>query len=115
VFHKSWDRLLKGEDWSSRPSYGAPRAFLGVSRTQEQDHRKGAEIDGVVPNSAAAKAGLKKGDIITKLNKDRITRFEDLLRFMAKRRPGETITIEVLRDDKTVKLKAKLGDRRSVN
>jgi S1-C subfamily serine protease len=58
---------------------------------------------------------MKKGDIITKLNKDKITEFEDLLRFMSKRQPGDQITIEVLRGEETVKLKAKLGNRSSVN
>ena len=58
---------------------------------------------------------MKKGDIITKLNDEKITGFEDLLRFMSKRKVGDQITIEVLRGEKTVKLKAKLGNRSSVN
>lgn len=58
---------------------------------------KPAEIGYVVPNEAAAKAGIKQGDIITSADGKEIKNWEDLLAALALN-PGKPLNIEVKRD-----------------
>jgi len=59
-----------------------PRAFLGVVATkiegEDLDLEKGARINKVVKGSAAEKAGLKEGDIITVLDGKEVSGFSDV-------------------------------------
>jgi serine protease Do len=84
----------------------SPRAFLGVSTTR---HEKGAEVTEVVEETAAAKAGLKKGDIITAINATNVAESESLLAAVRKHKPEETVDVTYLRDGKEKKVKATLG------
>ncbi|MBD0331905.1 MAG: PDZ domain-containing protein [Chitinophagaceae bacterium] len=82
------------------------RAMLGVV-TDRND--KGAEISEVSEGSAAAKAGLKKGDIITKIDDMDIEDAEDVSEAVRAHKPGEKVNITILRDDREQKLTAELG------
>lgn len=86
------------------------RAFLGVVT---EDGDGGARITGVTNNSAAEKAGLKKGDIITKINEDKVDDHSDITRVIAKAKPEEKVTITYKRDGKENKVTATLGKRTS--
>lgn len=68
----------------------------------------GAYITSVVADSPAAKAGLQKDDIITKLNNDSFTASNSLQSLLAKYEVGDEITITYIRDDKTQATKIKL-------
>lgn len=81
-------------------------AMLGVV-TEKVD--EGVEINEVTKESAAAKAGLKSGDIITKLNDIKIEDPDDLSAAVRKQKPGEKVTISYLRDKKEQKATAELG------
>ena len=81
-------------------------AMLGVV-TEKVD--EGVEINEVTKESAAAKAGLKAGDIITKLNDTKIEDPDDLSAAVRKQKPGEKVTISYLRDKKAQKVTAELG------
>ena len=82
------------------------RAMLGVV-TQEND--KGAEIQSITKESAAEKAGLKKGDIITRIGDKKIENTEDVSDAVHERKPGEKVNINVLRDGKEERMTAELG------
>lgn len=90
---------------SDRKSVG----FLGVSTEKADD---GVKITNVSDGSAAAKAGLKEGDIITKVGDKKITGTEDLLDAINARKPKEDVTISYKRDGKTTNTKATLGERK---
>lgn len=81
-------------------------AFLGVM-TEETD--KGAKITDVTDSSAAAKAGLKEGDIITKIADDKITGPDDLYKVVGKHKPDEKVLITYLRDGKQATANTTLG------
>jgi serine protease Do len=82
------------------------RAFLGVGTDED---KQGAKITEVQKESAAEAAGLKEGDVITKVNDTEINKPEDLSEIIRKQKPGDEVTINYLRDGKKKSAKAKLG------
>jgi serine protease Do len=83
------------------------KALLGVSTRETKNG--GACIQTVSDASAAAKAGLKEGDIIIKLNDDEIKNPADLYNAVGKYKPEDKVKITYLRDGKEDKVKAVLG------
>ncbi len=93
------------------------RSYLGVSM-QDIDRNlaesynlpkpEGALITDVTANSPASKAGLKSGDIVLKYNGASISRTSELLNYLNRSVPNQTIQLEVLRDDKTRNISATL-------
>ncbi len=65
----------------------------------------------VVPDSPADKAGVRDGDIITRVNDQPIDGDHPLDATLSEYAPGDTVTIEVLRDGQTLKLSLTLGTR----
>ena len=72
----------------------------------------GALVSSVQQNSAAAKAGIKPGDVIVSIDGRQVTDANDLMRELRALK-GE-ITIQVLRDRKELTLKATLSDAPNV-
>lgn len=100
------DRLFDMDEIRIRKPEGTPRAFLGV---MSEKHDKGAKITSVTKESAAAKAGLQKDDIITKVNDQNITDSEDLFETIRKFKPEDKVTISYLRDGQLKTTTAVLG------
>ncbi len=73
----------------------------------------GALITQVVKGSAASKAGLKQGDIITEINGQKVTDASMLQSYMAIQRVGTPLTIKVYRNGKPMTVHAKVGKRTS--
>ena len=69
---------------------------------------EGSLITNVQPNSPAQKAGLKAGDIILKFNGTPISRTSELLNYLNRTMPNQTVQLEVLRDDKKRNISATL-------
>ena len=69
---------------------------------------EGSLITQVQPNSPAEKAGLKAGDIILKFNGTPISRTSELLNYLNRTMPNQTVQLEVLRDDKKRNISATL-------
>lgn len=107
------------------------RAYLGISYPQddlseeqikkiESDFKvkigdvQGIVVTDVLEGGAAKAAGVKVGDIITKLNGNPVTTSPELQEQIAKYKPNDKITITVKRDNKDLTLnatlKAKLGN-----
>ena len=61
----------------------------------------GFYIGDVTKNSGAEKAGLKKGDVITKLDGKSITTFADLNGYINTKRPNDEVKVSFLRGDKS--------------
>lgn len=81
------------------------RAMLGVV-TEGDD--KGARISSVSKESAAEKAGLKEGDIITKVDDQKVEDADDVTKAIRKQKPGTKVAITYLRDGKEQKATAEL-------
>lgn len=69
-----------------------------------------AQVGAVEPGSAAAVAGLQPGDRITALNGRAMDDFGDLATFTVIR-PGEAVTIEYRRGDRTLRANTVIGER----
>lgn len=82
------------------------KAFLGVLTEKDE---KGARITDVTKESAAEKAGLKKGDIITKVNDAKIEDGNSLFEAIGKFKPEDKVNITYSRDGKENTATATLG------
>src|SRR5687768_15678805 len=69
---------------------GEERAFLGVS---SENSEGGAKILSVTEGSGADKAGLKKGDLITKVNEKEIKGPKELTNVIGTYKPEDKVTI----------------------
>jgi serine protease Do len=100
------DDLMKGYNtWND----GESRAFLGVT-TEEVDG--GARINEITKESAAEKAGLKNGDVITKINDKKVDGPESLLDVITDMKPKDEVTVYYKRGGKENQSKAILGERK---
>ena len=84
-----------------------PRAFLGVTT---EDVEGGAKITNVSKESAAEKAGLKAGDIITKVGDKKVEGPESLYDVVSSMKPKDDVTVYYKRDGKENSAKAVLGE-----
>lgn len=88
------------------------RAMLGVVTDGDE---KGARIQSVSKESAAEKAGLKKGDVITKIDNRKIETTDDVTDAIRSHKPGDKVAITYLRDGKEQKSSTELGRWKGVN
>jgi serine protease Do len=72
--------------------------------------RSGALIAEVTPGSAAAKAGLKNGDIVTEFNGQKVTDSRRLKLAVGEVAPGKEVSVKILRDGKPQELKVTVGE-----
>ena len=70
----------------------------------------GALVAKVVPDSAAAQAGVKVGDVILKFDGNPILDAGQLSARVGVAAPGDKATLEIWRDGKTISLNATIGD-----
>ncbi len=71
----------------------------------------GALIQRVREGEPAARAGLRSGDIVTRADDVEITDTRDLIDYVASKRPGESVEIEVWRNGRRVTERVELGER----
>lgn len=94
-------------------------AILGVLRNDDYKG-DGAQIQtaavqgtpAVTPGGPADKAGLKAGDVITKLGGSPIENGPALVSKIWTHKPGDTVDVEYTRDGKTATTKVTLGERK---
>ncbi len=63
----------------------------------------------VIPDGPAATAGVKEGDVITKVNGNKIDQTHSLTSLLAQHQPGDKISITVKRGNQELKLNVTLG------
>jgi serine protease Do len=106
-------RYNNGGNWmlddDNRP--GDDVAFLGVMTEGSTD---GAKIEEVAKDSPADKAGLKEGDVITKVNDKKVYDHEELSNIIRDMEPNHKITITYKRNGKESTTTATLGKRKSI-
>jgi S1-C subfamily serine protease len=71
----------------------------------------GALIASVEPGGPAARAGLRSGDIVTKVNGKPIGPGQSLRALLLEYKPGDVVTLDVLRNGDQLSLDVTLGTR----
>ena len=85
-------------------SQGYSISYDQFGRRTLQETTPGAVVEEIGKDSAAEKAGLRVGDIITKLGETKVTSATGLLNAKNQYKAGDTVTLEVYRDGETVTL-----------
>ncbi len=79
-----------------------------LAKAMKVDAQRGAFVSQVLPNSSAAKAGIKAGDVITSLNGKPISSFAALRAQVGTMPVGSKLTLGLLRDGKQVNVNLEL-------
>ena len=72
---------------------------------------RGAFIGQVTPNTPADQAGLQAGDVVVQADNQNITSFDDLLSYVAFKKPGDQINLVVQRGGQQFQTTVTLGAR----
>jgi serine protease Do len=110
TYRDTWKRLAAGESWGGWLDMlaflkGNPMKTLGFEMDAE------LRVARVARGSNAAKAGLKAGDRIVRVEGRRVSSREDAARRLVKKKPGEEVTLVVRRAGEDVKLSFKLAKK----
>ena len=97
---------------------GEPRGRLGVTVSPLSDQlaayfgaKEGVLVSAVNPGSAAERAGLKAGDVITTVNGERIRSSADISRAIRSAADNADVTIGIVREKKESSLKTRIEPR----
>ncbi|MCF2857476.1 DegQ family serine endoprotease [Pseudoalteromonas sp. SMS1] len=80
----------------------------GLAEAQGFDVKQGVFVQEVTPDSAAAEAGIKANDVITRIDGDKIESFEELRGKIATLGEGREIEVSIHRDGRNRNLDVKL-------
>lgn len=99
--------ILIGEKKITRSYLNVQMESLKPYELEELKLPGGVRVMEVLPGGSAAKAGLKKGDIITRLGSEAVDNDQDLLNALLTYKPGETTELTYVRNGaaKTVDIK----------
>jgi len=112
-----------GDLEAGRGSVTPNQAFLGVSSTDASGltevvrerfgftGRSGAFITEVLPESAAAKAGLRVGDVIIGIDEETVETSSDVRTIVTDHDPGDTVELRIVRDGEERSIEVTLGHR----
>jgi putative serine protease PepD len=107
--HQAADQLIK--------SGKVQHAYLGVQITDatgdtqsNSGTAQGALISAVTSGGPAAKAGLAKGDVVTKVDGTTIPDSDSLVAAVQKHKPGDKVTVTYTRNGQTKTVSVTLGD-----
>jgi serine protease Do len=104
-FYETWPVLAGGQGGDGQSN--RLLAYVGATTLDDAD---GCRFGAIEKNSPAAKAGLKTGDLLLKVDGREIKVSASFRRWVAESRPGETLKLEVKRGTKLLSLDMKLQD-----
>lgn len=82
-----------------------------VARQFELTVESGAVVVDVSAESGAERAGIKPGDVIVEIDGSAVASADDVFKAIDRRRPGDTVTIVLVRGRDRMTVKADLGER----
>jgi S1-C subfamily serine protease len=69
-------------------------------------------ISSTTPGLPAQAAGLREGDVIVQIGATKIANLMDLMAFLSDAKPGQTVTIVVMRDKQRIEAPTTLAERK---
>ncbi len=105
VYTRDWARLMNSEDFRTHSG-----AYLGVSGIAAPSGT-GLLVQKVEAGEAAARAGVKVGDLIISCQGEKVTDLAQLTELIGQHFPGQSIRLVLSRDGEVVNLTARLGAR----
>jgi Tol biopolymer transport system component len=107
TFQRAAAPQVRGDARSWNASLGTVPDYAGPPNGQS-----GVLLADVRPGGAAEQAGMRRGDILTRLGRFDVRSVEDLMFVLMQAKPGETVTALVLRDGRQVQLEATFQEGR---
>ena len=94
----------------------AEHAYLGVTiragiAAYDGQSRTGAEVADVQPQTPAAAAGLKTGDVVTRINDKAVGSSISLTGYVRQFRSGDVVTLQLVRDGKLMEVDVTLATK----
>jgi Peptidase family M28/PDZ domain/PA domain len=103
------EQYISASDHWHMGGVGSMRVRLGIMPDYNTNSSApGVRIAAVMPDSAAAQAGLKEGDVIVGFDKDKVDSLGDYMTILAKHKPGDVVDVVLQRTGQRMTLKATL-------
>lgn len=103
----------KEKDKPRKPGFlGIQPGELTEEEMSDLEIEGGVKVDEVIPGTAAEKAELESGDIITAVDGEKVKTVDGLIRILRKKGAGTKIKIEFFRDGKKKVVSTTLGERK---
>lgn len=84
------------------------RGYLGVNCNPDAE-RGGLVVQQVTEDSAARRAGIRKGDVIVSINERQLSQVDQLVRELREHKAGDNVDLVIRRGEEQMALQAKLG------
>jgi Do/DeqQ family serine protease len=105
------DQLVKsGKVRRGQLGISVTRVTSDLAASLGMPEAKGVIVNSVRAGSAAERAGLRQGDVITAINDSPVSDTNAFRNRVASNGPGSEVTLTVLRDNKEQKIRATLGE-----
>ena len=82
---------------------------LKAERNLNLDAQEGVLIVGIVPNSPAARSGLRAGDVITAIDRQKISTASEVQKAVARTQVGEQLSLQLVRQGNPLALRVEVG------
>jgi S1-C subfamily serine protease len=100
------ERMQRGEVFGAWPAGSEPSLGLAGKPTLA-----GLEVTEVLPDGPAAKAGIQRGDLVTRIGDKPVVGHDDVQIALAERDAGQAVTIQLSRGESAITATATLGPR----
>lgn len=114
-FREDWERLLRGETWGTlqmNPLANPETPVLGIGMGMRSLRGvSGVPVQKVEPNSPAAGAGVKVGDLILTVDGEDVREGADLQQVLVKREVGDEVKLGILRGEEVLEIEVELVKR----
>lgn len=109
VVKEALSQFNKTGSFPAKPFLGVQYQMVSMQTAILNNVPRGAYVTNILANSAAEKAGVQVGDIITKIDGQNIND-SGLAKFISNKKVGDSMKLEIWRDGQTVNLTAILTE-----
>lgn len=109
AYRTAWDQLLAGQEWDGvLGGESGPRPYPWIGFAGERG-RTPFRVTQVYPDGPAASAGVREGDVVRKLDGERVDTYDEFILMTLRREPDKKVMLEILRDGRVLQIEVLLG------